>query len=106
MAVHGGVGGQTSSEEEAEVQRCRVVPQCVASQLCCRSCRRRTSLQEPESDEEKEGAGPIHFAKQESWQRERALKNLFAPGSPEKEPGESGGGGGGVGGSPETAEQP
>lgn len=76
-------------------------------------------LQEPESDEEKEGAGPIHFAKQESWQRERALKNLFAPGSSEKEPGASGGGaaggggggdgaaGGGSsgGGSPEAAEQ-
>lgn len=85
---------------------CKVVQEKCASELCCRFHLR--PLQEPESDEEKEGAGPIHFAKQESWQRERALKNLFAPGSPEKEPGETsgGGGGGGVGGSPEAAEQP
>lgn len=65
-------------------------------------------LQEPESDEEKEGAGPIHFAKQESWQRERALKNLFAPGSPEqlpRESGSSGGDGDGDGGPAEAAEQ-
>ena len=54
--------------------------------------------QEPESEEEKEGAGPMHFAKQESWHQERALKNLFAPGSPRKEEEEEAGGGGGGGG--------
>ncbi|EFN59959.1 hypothetical protein CHLNCDRAFT_133057 [Chlorella variabilis] len=34
--------------------------------------------EEKQGQEEEEGAGPIHFTKQESWQRERALKNLFA----------------------------
>ena len=64
-------------------------------------------LQEPQSDEEKEGAGPIHFPKQESWQQGRALKNLFAPGSPTAQQGggggSGGGGGGSGGGSPEAA---
>ena len=55
---------------------------------------------EPESEEEKEGAGPMHFSKQESWQRERALKNVFAPGSPRKEGKEDGEGGTPAGGAP------
>ncbi|PSC68160.1 E set domain-containing [Micractinium conductrix] len=45
-----------------------------------------------ESDDEEEGAGPIHFSKQESWQRERALKNVFAsPDSPHGDGGDAAG---------------
>ena len=58
--------------------------------------------QEAESEDEEEGAGPIHVARQD-WQRERALKNLFAPTSPRADggdaaPGGGGGSGGGAGG--------
>lgn len=52
-----------------------------------------------ESEEEQEGAGPIHVARQD-WQRERALKNLFAPNSPRKGGGNGDGNGGGGGASP------
>lgn len=44
-------------------------------------CLPTVRTQEMESEEEQEGAGPIHLARPD-WQSGRALKNLFAPGSP------------------------
>ncbi|KAL4447568.1 hypothetical protein ABPG75_004787 [Micractinium tetrahymenae] len=64
------------------------------------SIRRATSswqlAENPEEGQqaEAEASGPIHFSKQESWQRERALKNLFAagPDSPTADDGQGGSG--------------